>query len=307
MRNVVLQTCVFLVLGCLGSLLGSSCRAGQQRVELFKVLDTSTTVSKVEYQAIPEACRQAVFQEALALLPFPVSEQRTDILRSYLRTQSDDFVLTYTLDKTIIGSKGIELIFYVTVNGKALQKRLQDLGTYYTTQEKISYSLQASGLSSEKWQEILFLEHLSGLVRENIKYPFLKLQYNQDKGGHWTGIIQGPQDNWSAQESSLPALWRQLWKHYFMLPETQMRFFQSVCVQIRWWSTSAQLQSFNRRFHDWNALVHEMNLKQVTLGSGGMQAKWEIKTMNVSGLQKKLEDVLSKLGLEMVYTVASEE
>jgi len=296
------QLSIFIILIVLiGSLLGTEAITGQQRIELTKDLDNSTSMSVLESQAVRDARYRAVFRKAVQILPFSLTDKRKEILGSYLDGKSEDFVLTYALDMRDMGSKSVEFIFYVSVNEKALKQRLKNLGTYFTTKYKVQYSLQTSGISSDIWQDILRLENLSGLKRGDVQSPLLRLQYDKDNE-RWSGIIQTTDKYRSEKALTLSALWEKIWSFYFMLPETQARFLETLFVRVKWWTTSTGLQTFNENLNSWTSVLDEFTLKHLKMTPKGIQGQWKMKTMNINGLKQHLEGFLNNRGVSLSYS-----
>lgn len=288
--------------GLIVTFIGTEARTGQQRIELIKAIDNSTSMSRLESQAVREACQKAVFQKALQLLPFSLPKQRKKNLRSYLGDKSQDFVLTYSLDTRHKDSERAEFIFYVSVNEKALKKRLKNLGTYFTAKDKVKYSLQAGGFSSDIWQRILRLENLSGLERGDVRSPLLRLRYDQDNK-RWLGIIRVGDKSWSGRAISLPDLWEEIWAFYFMLPQTQSRFLETIFVRIDYWSTVTGLQTFDKDLNSWSSVLEEVTLKHLNISTKGIQGQWKMKTMSVPGLKRHLKESLKNRELELSYSM----
>jgi hypothetical protein len=121
----------FFVLPLLGFglFLLSANPAEARRIEVRQpITEEASTPSALKALALKTAFGQAVYQEALDLLPRALPSDRRMILKSYLAERADHFVYGYEELSEQSGITGLSLTADVMVNRQALRDCLEGLG-----------------------------------------------------------------------------------------------------------------------------------------------------------------------------------
>jgi len=294
----VMRFCFFFL--CL--LLAPFSLHAAQEVRVFVEADEEGRLQG-RFAALEQALRLGVFQEAEVLLRGRLDEARQDLLREVLSGKAQEYVLGFMEKEPEITAWGAVLHLDVLVNRQALRGFLQSIGLYYTLDRPVGYVLETEGLSREEAALVANMETLSGLHRGKADSPALRLSRTFDN--NWLGILEFEGLVWSAQSPDLPRLWASLWGNYFSLDRVRQGFENRVLLTTRGWSATGDVQGFDQVLRGWDleAGVVKMvglSLGPRSLGPRGIQAQWEIITMDQIGLEARLGPALRDRGVEYV-------
>ena len=269
--------------------------------------DPSALTIRSRTEALQAAFANAVFDEALDIIGYPVSDVRQKELKKFLRPEAKKYVLSYReLGTTrIAGGSGQEMSVEVSVNRTSLTSVVKRLGFFKTRTAPVLYSPQYSGVKTETWEELGRLHQLYAL-RPDYNAP-LALVMNQN-GGIWELSLQGAGEPIIGQSKDLDAAWYAVWGQYFSLntkPQQTVAAKAGV-LQVRGWLFPDGVEAFDRLLRDWVGSASGAKLEAVVIESDSVVARWVIRSNNTSLVLSKLSEYVNGRGLTYEFQSASE-
>ena len=299
MKSVLLSLIWCLAAGCLSICLPAPAWAVQ--VQALRQ-DPANPQKRLEKQDILNSgFEEAVFQEALSLLPGAVSSTRQSYLREYLRGSSTDLVLSYSDLTPAEADAGGPMVLDVVVNREVLKKRLQTIGIYYTLSHLQPCHVVVTGGDAAALERVGILEVLTGISVQSDVEPQLMLAL---EGGSWSGRIQFEGREISGRDRSLDALWASLWGRFFSARHDAAAAGQTAILDVTGWKTLEEVEAFDRELKQWDALLEQVELAGMTVTPAGFAADWRIKALDKQALEERLKEYLLSRGLG--YTVKDE-
>lgn len=272
--------------------------AGQEvRVLVVAGEGADGTVSRGD--ALAQALRQGVFQEAEDLLRGGPAEPRRALLQGVLAGKASEYVLGYSELGYELTAWGAVLSVDVMVNRPALRAFLQSLGVYYTLNRSLDYRLETELLSPEDEALVRDMEILSGLNRASAGPALLRLGRAADGG--WQGALEFGDQTRTALAPDLAGLWTRLWGEYFSSEQVRRDFVSGLLLITRGWSGAVDVLGFDHVLRSWDLLAGEVRIAGVTLDARGVEARWEITTMNPAALEARLNSALQ--GMNISYSI----
>jgi len=249
-----------------------------------------------------EALVQGAIQEMNNILNVELSSPEKELFKGYLKSRINDYVLSYSRERQVIGEEHCSLTMNVSLNTHALKELLKTWGTYYTAHKEWNYTLDADIAPGEK-KEILMLESMSGLERKSFGFPSLELH----KIGHnkWLGILKTQENVWVAKDPELYLVWKRLWSRYFSHPDILAQVEEELFVRIGYWASVTGMQGFDKKMSDWEYLLDRAKLKSVYIKAEGVSGCWRIETVNPTALKKQLLEFVESGRLD--YNFSSEK
>lgn len=271
------------------------CQAATVRVELPAQADKTTDDPAAKARS--EAFVGAVWQEALDVLPGSLNEIRAARLRDYLEPMAERFVMSYSLLAAKRTEKGYAAEYEVAVNRDQLVKTLKELGTYYTVNRPIPYSLTVKGPASESWTRLSELQLVSGL--DAVGRADLELILDYD-GERWSGTLGTGDATWRAGGEDLDTVWGRLMAEYF--GRRQSSGGEVVRLEVAGWFASDGVQAFDEVLSGWNAAVAEARLVEVSLDPSSIGADWRVEALDTGLLEELMSEYAAGRGLSFTLT-----
>ena len=262
--------------------------AGEQIVSIEVPTELGSEGSQRE-----QAMLSAVIRESEAVLPGSLDPTRKKLLAEFMQPRYEEYILSYS---QLAGSNPQEQVWQIQVNSKALTTLLKELGIYYTVTDSLSYRLQIVTEGDPGRGPITELETLSGLVRDNVQFPVLRVQPTSEDG--WSGRLKSRNEAWTTHQKKVDDLWLTLWSNYFSHPENIQPFVQSLEIRINGWSTISAISGFSKQLESWTRLVDRASLLQITGDSQGLHGRWRILTPQKDRLEERLDTYTGARGLD---------
>lgn len=279
--------------------LANEVRGGQHTIQITKGYNSEADIQKIKSETRHEAFTKAALEEALHILPTPISKTRQDVLLSFLSSQAKSFVLSYSEQDVIQNQGELKVIWHIDINDTALKDLLKQLGTYYTCKQIINYSLVETGLRTQDYKLLNVLETVSGVKRSENEYPIILL--NREKGSSnifWHGEIKIKDKECTYIENSLQKLWKRIWSHFFSLDSVKSSFVDSLYLYVQGWTTSTDIQNFSSRLAKWHKVLEDTKILMLEFNPAQIESWWKVETLDQNSLEQRLHDYLSPRGLE---------
>jgi hypothetical protein len=295
MRTNRLRSSLWLILMSVCCVCSPTNLPAGQDVRILVEVDEQGAVEP-RASTLRRALAQGVFQEVETLLQSGLSEPRRSVLQQILEPRAQEYVLGWEENEYLLTEWGAVLHLDVRINREALQKFLQSMGTYYTREDFIGYSLAAVGLESVDMAMVRDMEVLSGLRQDGSQKLMLRLGRFDD--GSWRGSLDFEELFWSAEAAALPELWIRLWSNYFGLERVSQTFEDEMVLSTRGWNVIDEIQVFDRALRDWHTLTDKTELQGMALAPDGFGAQWRIVTMDRGELEANLARYLREKDID---------
>jgi hypothetical protein len=287
-KNMICAICMICCWLCPWTLL-----AGQD-VRIFVESDDQGTVES-RSSALSRALTQGVYQEAEVLLGAALGEPRSSLLHEVLEPRAEEYVLGWEEIEYLPTEWGAVLHLDVRVNRGALRDFLQSLGTYYTADSYIGYTLHAVNLSVNDLGMVRNMETLSGLQNDGTDSLVLGLGRFGD--GLWRGTLDFEGQVWTVEAQDLSTVWVGLWSNYFKLDRVRQMFEDDLILVTQGWASAGDIHAFDRMVRGWELQADKVELLGMSWQSDGLGARWKIGTMDREGILSKLRQYLRDNGI----------
>ena len=259
---------------------------------------TMPTESATAEDARRQAFAEAVFQEALSLLPGPLPESRQVLLRDYLAPKAGEFVIGYSETGGGESPEGGLVDLDVQVNRRLLKRTLQQLGVYYTLTEPRLYHLELRGADVESWEALGKLQLLIGARVEYGAPTRLVLERFENV---WQGRLETEGAAFSMEDEQLEKVWFALWGRLFSNMGTGFSATAASELRVKGWYATDGVDAFHRLLRSWDKEVESAELGGLTMRPTGIEAVWNVRTLNPRALRDRLDGYLSDRNLDYVF------
>lgn len=257
--------------------------------------------------ALQAAFANAVYDEALEIIDYDISDVRKEELHNFLTPRAKAYVTSYRElgSKQLPDGYGHEMSVEVSVNRPSLTSVIKRLGFFNTGAELVTYNPQYSGVQSETWDKLGRLHQLYGL-RPDYNSPLVLVMNTID--GTWELSLQGAGTPISAQSKDLDEAWYQVWGEYFAQSKTPQPAgnTQHGVLQVRGWLFPDGVEAFDRVLREWVGSASDARLDGVVIQSDSVVARWVIKSKNIDRVLTKLSEYVNGRGLTYEFQPASE-
>ncbi|MEZ6851980.1 hypothetical protein [Halodesulfovibrio aestuarii] len=294
-------------------------------VLMFSSLVQARVAQSVWYESVPEGAEagayavrsrsaalqaafiNAVFDESLEVIGYPITDVRKEELRQFLSPKAKTYVLSYReLGSThMADGYGQEMSVEVSVNRSSLTSLIKRLGFFKTRTAPVVYNPQYSGVQSETWEKLGRLHQLYGLRPD---YNSSLILVMNTVGDHWELSLQGAGAPMTAQSKSLDAAWHTVWGKYFSQsasPQPIGNSRQGV-LQVRGWLFPDGVEAFDRVLRGWVGSASGARLEAVVIQSDSVAARWVVTSKNIDLVLSKLSDYVNGRGLTYDFQPAAE-
>ncbi len=265
---------------------------------------TMPTQSATAAAAKEQAFGEAVFQEALSLLPGPLSESRRVLLRDYLAPKAGTFVIGYSETGIEESPDGGFVDLDVQVNRKLLKRTLQQLGVYYTITEPRLYHLELRGADVESWEALGKLQLLIGTRVEYGAPTRLILERFENV---WQGRLETEGATFSMEDEQLEKVWFALWERFFSTMRVGSSATAASELRVNGWYVTDGVDAFHRLLRSWDKEVESAELGGLTMRATGIEAVWNVRTLNPQALRDRLDGYLPGRDLDYVFREGAPE
>ncbi|MCT4534995.1 hypothetical protein [Halodesulfovibrio sp.] len=257
--------------------------------------------------ALQAAFANAVFDEALEVIGYPLNDVREEELRKFLAPTAKAHVLSYReLGSTHMpDGYGQEMSVEVSVNRTSLTSVIKRLGFFKTQTTPVMYNPQYSGVQSETWDRIGRLHQLYGL-RPDYNSPLVLVM--KTAGDSWELSLQGAGAPISAQAKELDAAWHEVWGQYFAqtVNAQPAENARSGVLQVRGWLFPDGVEAFDRVLREWVGSASASTLDAVVIQSDSVVARWVIRSKNIDVVLTKLSEYVNGRGLTYEFQPSAE-
>ena len=132
----------------------ASAHAGVVRVSVDNPDNDSP--AKLQARAQNAGFAEAVYREALTLLPGSLDPARAELLKEFLKDSAKTYVRSYSEVGQTLTPDGMDMTLDVTIDRNALRKELQRIGVFYTVSAPLQCSLSFTGppaSTGRKWAD----------------------------------------------------------------------------------------------------------------------------------------------------------
>ncbi len=276
-------------------------RAFAAEVQVFKVAEEGVAGLELRNQALDMAFGEAVFQDAVKILPCVVSATRQDLLREYLGDTAGQYVTGYREISSKASNEGLALEVDVDVNRRALREMLQKMGIYYTCAKNKTAAIRVTGLEApDEADRLKGLLILSGIRHAEGVLPELSLMREVD--GRWEGVLRTSENKWTSSSEDLSSVWIALWGRYFSGQDTYGAGPASEILKVSGWFMPDGVYEFDRVLAGWEGVVEESELLDLEMRNSGITAKWSVRVTDLQLLKLKLREYLPGRGLNFTFS-----
>lgn len=281
-------------------------------------LDPALPQAQARQQALDRAMAEAVLQDALRVLPAPLSQPRAEALRRHLEPKSRELVLSYqeTVAKpqphpegqavpaptpSLASAQATALEFDIEVNRPALRTQLQNLGLLSGGAR--GYVLRLGpGVAEGQLKALDELSLLMGLERVAAGSPApLDITLEKLPQGYYKAVLRqaapGSQPL-AADGSDLPGVWRNLFAMLFSGRDYRPGGAARP-LDISGWRAVDGVLDFDRLLASWDDCLQDVRLSSTLMADGGITGRWTARITNQARLSARLAETLPARGLKL--------
>ena len=294
-------------------------------VLMFSSLAQARVAQSVWYESVPDGAEEgaytvrsrsvalqrvfvnAVFDEALEIIGYPITDVRQEELRKFLAPKAKTHVLSYReLGSThTADGYGQEMSVEVSVNRSSLTSVIKRLGFFNTKTAPVVYNPQYSGVQSETWEQLGRLHQLYGLRPD---YNSSLILVMNTVGNKWELSLQGAGAPISAESKKLDEAWYSVWGQYFSQSSSPqpMGNAQRGVLQVRGWLFPDGVEAFDRVLRGWVGSAAGARLEAVVVQSDSVSARWVVESKNIDLVLSKLSEYVNGRGLTYEFQPTAE-
>ena len=294
-------------------------------VLMFSSLVQARVAQSVWYESVPDGAEEgaytvrsrsvalqrvfvnAVFDESLEIIGYPITDVRQEELRKFLAPKAKTYVLSYReLGSThMADGYGQEMSVEVSVNRSSLTSVIKRLGFFNTKTTPVVYNPQYSGVQSETWEQLGRLHQLYGLRPD---YNSSLILVMNTVGNRWELSLQGAGAPISAESKKLDEAWYSVWGQYFSQSSSPQPVgnVQRGVLQVRGWLFPDGVEAFDRVLRGWVGSAAGARLEAVVVQSDSVSARWVVESKNIDLVLSKLSEYVNGRGLTYEFQPAAE-
>lgn len=250
------------------------------------------------------AFEQAVYEEALTIVPGELADPRKRMLREVLAPRVSEYVLSYATLSSTAAPDGTLRTYRVGVDRNRLERTLRRLGVYHTVYTLVPFSLQVQGgLSPASAAELSSMQRLSGLTPQGQAPLVLAVGHDADTG--WQLRLQGVQGASDApltgSGEELAEVWEQVFGPYFARESRKADRQRYFTLRVQGWVAPDGVQAFGQDLVARTDVVGDAELVAVSLGSESIGASWRVRTRDLSQLVAAVNQMTVGRGLDYSF------
>ncbi|MFW5487051.1 MAG: hypothetical protein ACNI3A_01265 [Desulfovibrio sp.] len=244
---------------------------------------------------------EAVYTEALGLLPGQLGELRGRYLKEFLAPRAGHFVLSYSQGAVVKKEEGAQATMDVRVNRGALKSLLQRLGLFNTLQAGMPFTLSFKGPMPEDIGQLNHLQVLSGVVPDTTSQPDLEVSTRLADGKTiWRARLVSGEDFWEAAGPNLDDVWYRVWSGFFSRKATTLESRAELPLTVSGWFFPEGASAFDQVLASWDPLVSHRTLQNVNLNGVGVSARWSVAFSDRNELEARLAEYTHSRGLSFI-------
>jgi hypothetical protein len=289
--------------------------------------DPKQSATQGRQQALERALLEAVYREALRVLPTLPSEERLSALRAYLAPHALDYVLSYQEsapaqpDQTgdakasdsaptvvpaavpVPTSATVTLEMDVTVQRAYLRSTLVRLGFFAGVRHPGTYQVRlGAGVKEKDLQPLAKDDILLGLVRAKQVPPAesrAEVALERLPQGYYKAVLRHNDLVFAADATELPALWLNIWGKYFSDNRLQPGPGKQI-LTIAGFAGVDAAQDFVSVLGSWDEALQNVSLAGMDIGMEGVSAKFTCRVVSQEALNTRLTEALATRKLTLV-------
>jgi len=275
-------------------------------------------------QALERALLEAVYRDALRLLPTPAPEERLSSLRTFLAPHALDYVLSYQEstpaqpDQTddakahdpapaavhAPASATVTLEMDVTIQRAYLRSTLVRLGFFAGVRHPGTYQVRlGAGVKEKDLQPLAKDDILLGLVRAKQVPPSegrAEVVLERLPQGYYKAVLRHNDLVLAADATELPALWLNIWGKYFSDNRLQPGPGKQI-LTIAGFAGVDAVQDFAGVLGSWDEALQDASLAGMDIGmEEGVSAKFTCRVVSQEALNTRLNEALATRKLTLV-------
>lgn len=264
-------------------------------VDVFQPAEQDLGIMQLRAKARESGFAQAVFREALKLLPAEPGPDQQARLQEYLTGRALQYVTGYQELGSAQDPAGLRLSMNVEVNRTALRDFLRRCGAYYTVGHPQVFDLLAAApLTADQDRQLSDLALLGGLARQAGAQPEFVLE--RGPGALWKGTLRSATAQVSDLDADLSSLWLKLWGRWFAIQSASVAGGGMILTVSGWFSPDGAAE-FHRVLRSWDNAVQEAQLLELDLQTSGVTGIWRVRVLDAAALDGLLKGYLPSRGL----------
>lgn len=280
-------------------------------VHITASVDPRQPQAQARQQALERAFADAVFKQALDLLPSPISDARSAALRAFLAPHSVEYVQSY---QEVVGSKlpgeaqqqeaskvpseNSELSLDLNIQRASLRQTLVRLGFFAGAHHPGVFSLSfGAGVTEASVPPLVAGNVLLGLTRAQQAPVAVTLERLPQ--GYYKAVLRQGAIAIAADATDLSVLWLEIWAKFFVDRQNQSGSGQKR-LGIAGFSSVDTMMEFSLMLATWDDSVQEPVLAALTLDETGVSAEFLCRVSNQANLDTRLRDTLPGRNLTLM-------
>ncbi|WP_022662714.1 hypothetical protein [Paucidesulfovibrio longus] len=265
-------------------------------VRVFHPREEGLNPSEQRQKTLELGFEEGVFQAALKLLPAPLSEERSALLREHLAPDAARYVLGYKEVAITPAADGLNMVVNVDVDRRTLRETLVKMGLFRTLNSPVQANIIAEpSLTQQDLETLGKLRVLTGVSPSAAPYPELRI--GREASGPVRGVLHSTVGSWSALDTDIRTVWFRLWERYFASSDMGVTGGHSEVLSVAGWFTPDGAAEFDNVLRSWDGVLRDVRLIDMDIATEGVSARWEIGVADGASLNAKLEEYLPPRGL----------
>ncbi len=236
---------------------------------------------------------KALIKETEEILPYRLSENRTEILHHFFEQNAVKYITIYNYSEITRGNSTY-LKISINPNINSLKTSLINLGIFLN--KKTQCEINTENFDQQDFTELKNLCVLSNIYESNNTAPS-HLTIKKISKSLYTGILKYKDNFWSATSDTLSGLWETLWGNYFNLPEIRAMYSKRIILWAGPWVTTSGLEGFWDILKNKHELIEGVSLISIEFNEG-IYGKWEIISTRAELIKSFLSDYLGKRNMD---------
>lgn len=301
-------------------ILGTANPANAVKVQIFKPVDPQKEVSPRVFrdEAVSQAFAQALFSEAMRMIPGSLSPERSEALKEAFGQRYEEYIAGYKDMDVKQSEDGVSVRIDVNVNRKSLRDALKKMGMFVSagqmipsnilvSNEKYSLNDEQQAEQNEKINSLIALYAIQNATVSGDVEKVVEFSVRHASKKRWNGEFKSTHGKWFASGTSMEKVWRNLWERYYGSQDTQALMNPKAVLVVNGWFNPEGVREFARKLKSWDSAVQEVQLLDVEMKPTAVSASWSLEVSDQWVLRSYLNDYLPPRGLTFNLKGLTEE
>ncbi len=268
-------------------------------VDVVQPSEAGVSSMQLRAKARDAAFVQAVSQEAAAMLPADMSEQRKGLLAAHLAPLAASFVTGYQENAARTDESGLSLTLSVDVNKKALRDHLRGLGLLRSGGGPLFVDLrQLSSMNAQESETLKSLLALSDMTQSQGSMPELTLERVD---GRWKGTLRSGDAALAEMHPDLSSMWFAIWGKYFHRQASPAATAGVSQLRMTGWFSADGALEFDQAMRAWEDVAQDVRLLELDVQTSGVSGLWSIGITDRAGFESRLKDAVKGRNLRYEF------